>query len=486
MAWVLLTVATFLTCELIVRTKVIENFVTIPGLMKRSLAIIKSSRISDHWKEIVLPAYSLRLGTASLKCFALLVMACSPFIILFLGDGLLHLDLFAIAMSWTGIAWITAIGIGTLYVGHYLRSRGSGAAASGSAVEGRSYSRLDQTLHHLVLDSPARSEMLFDIEGALTRADGDAAGQRHVFVVGLARAGTTILMRAIHQSAAFASLTYRDMPFVMAPNLWRRLSQFSNRNQASAERSHGDGILVDFDSPEALEEPFWRTFCGADYIGPDALRPHQPDEAAVEKYRRFVQHVLVRYGRERYLAKNNNNILRLPAIREAFPASIILIPFRRPVAQSLSLLAQHQRFVSEDDKFVAQYMMWLAHHEFGVYQRPFVVDDKHPVGAPDQVNYWLSMWGSVYAYLLALAEAGDEAIIPVCYEDLCGSDGAVWRRICERIGIAAHPVELSLKQPAAEPSADTALVEACDGIYDALRQLSRKRLGLPARVADLP
>lgn len=62
------------------------------------------------------------------------------------------------------------------------------------------YSTLDRILHRLVLGSPAIAEMLHDIERGLYLKDAPPDDGRHVYVTGLARAGTTILMREIHRS----------------------------------------------------------------------------------------------------------------------------------------------------------------------------------------------------------------------------------------------------------------------------------------------
>ena len=52
---------------------------------------------------------------------------------------------------------------------------------------------------------------------------------------------------------------YKDMPFILAPNLWSKLS-FNKKNIDLVERAHGDGIRVSVESPEAFEEVFWMTF----------------------------------------------------------------------------------------------------------------------------------------------------------------------------------------------------------------------------------
>ena len=79
------------------------------------------------------------------------------------------------------------------------------------------YSWLEQKLHKFALSSQFMREVTFDFEStniAPLSETGD-----HVFIAGLARAGTTILLNALYKSNIFASLSYSDMPFVLAPNL---------------------------------------------------------------------------------------------------------------------------------------------------------------------------------------------------------------------------------------------------------------------------
>ena len=51
---------------------------------------------------------------------------------------------------------------------------------------------------------------------------------------------------------------YADMPFILAPNLWSKINL--NHQTELSERAHGDGILINSESPEAFEEVFWKTF----------------------------------------------------------------------------------------------------------------------------------------------------------------------------------------------------------------------------------
>jgi hypothetical protein len=301
------------------------------------------------------------------------------------------------------------------------------------------YSALDRLLHRLALQLAPVAEMSFDMDQQRVGPMApDLCEARHVYVAGLARAGTTVLMRRFHASGAFRSLTYRDMPFVLAPNLWKSLSATSKRKLKAAERAHGDGVRVDADSPESLEEVFWRVFDGRRYITQDQLHAHAPDTSLRESYQRYVGAILASgaAGQTRYLSKNNNNILRLDTISRAFPNALILVPFRRPIDHARSLLRQHLHFreVHAGDRFARHYMTWLVHHEFGADHRPFRLgmDGKAPLPEDTTcLDYWLELWLRTYRWLL---ETAPETVVFVGYEDLC-SDPAVWQRLAALAGI---------------------------------------------------
>jgi hypothetical protein len=335
----------------------------------------------------------------------------------------------------------------------------------------KDYSVLDRALHRVVLGSATMGEMLADLDGSV---GGKAAETRDpLFVTSLARAGTTVLMRALHGSGQFASLTYADMPMVMAPNLWAKLTGKAKTERVARERAHGDGVMVDFDAPEALEEVFWRTRCGGDYIRPDALVPHVPDAETLAAYRRYQDRVCHRYGKPRYLAKNNNMMLRLLPVARAMPDARFLVPVRDPLAQALSLKSQHARFAGSDG-FTRSYMTWLVHHEFGADQRPFRLPGQPvPEGDRGHVDYWLTEWLACYGYLAArLDEAAAEGLTgirPVIYERL-GRDPGLWQDIAGFAGIeaGADPGFRPADPPEGDGGADPGLLARARAVYDDL------------------
>lgn len=345
------------------------------------------------------------------------------------------------------------------------------------------YGPLDRLLHRLALGTPAIAEMAFDIDQALARPHTAAAtaGGPPVFIAGLARAGTTILLRRLHAAGGFRSLTYRDMPFVLAPTLWRRLSGLSRRTIAAAERAHGDGILVDADSPESLDEVFWRVIDGDRYIRPDALLPHDPAPETIAAFRRYVAAIVAASDAPglRYLSKNNNSILRLPALRRAFPQARLVVPIRSPLDHARSLHRQHQRFLAAraTAPFIASYMTWLGHHEFGPDHRPFRVTETSaiPPGAdPGALAYWLGLWIDVHDWL---GRTAPPETLVVCHEDLC-TDPAVWAALARHLGVdpAAGAAAAPFQQRTRPEDADItptelpkALEARATALYDGLR-----------------
>lgn len=283
----------------------------------------------------------------------------------------------------------------------------------------------DRLLHRLVLDFPFVSEISFDLDALFFKKKSAPLNEKHVFICGLARAGTTILMRSFYSTGQFRSLTYRDMPFVLMPGVWQKLSKVFHRQEEAKERAHSDGILVDFDSPEAFEEVFWRIFSDDDYVFENCLRPHSVSNEIIDRFRGYVRRVVdCPYDRNqrRYLSKNNNNILRLGSIRKAFPNALIVIPYRDPIQQAISLLYQHKKFCEMHaiDRFAYDYMGWLGHYEFGATHKPFVFEKANTLSSTefpqDDINYWLNIWINTYRYLYRISPL-DSCFI--CFEDLC-------------------------------------------------------------------
>ena len=318
------------------------------------------------------------------------------------------------------------------------------------------YSFLQRTLHKLVLGPRVVREATFEIENFFEKKI--KFKDDHIFITGLARSGSTVLLNAIYNTDKFSSLCYSDMPFILSPNLWSKLS-FGKHFEAK-ERAHGDGIEISTNSPEAFEEVFWKTFKELD-----------ADELSFN-FHKFVKRVIQKNAKERYLSKNNQNIKRLEVLREIFPHSKIIIPFRDPVQQAFSLLNQHKRFIeiSKKDPFVASYMALIGHTEFGPCYSNLVTQG---ISVQDRMdlNHWLEQWFLVYEKCLKL-EPYDEHIILVNYEKLC-SDPSVWRNLQRKSGIVAkNKVSFKNYERKIDVDLNINIIKECKNIFSKMLELS--------------
>ena len=460
MDWFFLILGSVCFVEIFVRLNSLAQIKTLNEILRKVRRVITSSRISDHWKEMVLPSYAWQLFKLSLLIFAILVASCSGFLILGVVSSLLGGRFVDLSASLIGVVVCTVSALA------YAAVRGR------SSKSGSDYGTASKLLHQISFGSPFVGEALFDIEKSLYLSKSkETTDGHHVFVCGLARAGSTVLMRRLYESKQFVSLTYRDMPFVLSPNLWRSLNRFSAKSKELEERAHGDGLLVDFDSPEALEEVFWKTKCGADYILDNSLIPMAADEETIQDFRNYVSLILKDHESPRYLSKNNNNMVRLKPLSRAFPKATILIPFRQPDQQAYSLMRQHQRFkeLHATDPFSKKYMGWLVHYEFGSDHRPFILGETQLSGYdPDNLNYWLELWLHVYSYL---AENVSAQVRLVCYETLCGDGDRVWGELAEQLEVEDHRATLTFSGSyhQLDDSFDESLLKDANSLYDEMR-----------------
>lgn len=116
MIFIALLIATIAFVEMFARLRILDRATVPAELAQRSFRIIRAERISDHWKERVLPAYSLRMMLATLQLSGFLIIAFSPFLVALIIAKLVDLPLLAELASWRGILFSSAIAIVYLYI----------------------------------------------------------------------------------------------------------------------------------------------------------------------------------------------------------------------------------------------------------------------------------------------------------------------------------------------------------------------------------
>lgn len=329
------------------------------------------------------------------------------------------------------------------------------------------YSFIDRALHRLAFSAPSVQKMLGELESDYLGRRLDAVESRdEVFITGLPRAGTTLLLELLYGTGAFRSFTYRDMPFILAPVLWSRLSRSFRKQGSRIERAHGDGMEVSFDSPEAFEEVIWLAYLKGRYVKPARLATISTD-ALTEEFRTAirttVRKLLLMPGRNgaslRYLSKNNANISRLDALVDLFPSATVLVVFREPAAHVKSLATQHRRFLQmhAEDSFSKQYMEWIGHYEFGGNCRPidfegWLDDEARPFRIDEA--FWLRYWNAAYAFALNYRKGN---VLFVDFDRLLQDQGASLARVSAAVGLSEHDGLVSaaatLRAPTTRPIA---------------------------------
>jgi hypothetical protein len=338
------------------------------------------------------------------------------------------------------------------------------------------YSLTSRLLHRIALQSKAIAEMSFDMENAVIKKKKLVFSDSHIFISGLARSGTTMLMRYLYETGIFRSLTYQDMPFVLMPNTWKQMA-YKRPATEYKERAHQDGIMVGFDSPEAFEEVFWRVFCEEQYICKDRLKLHTVDDDISDKFKKYIRNILLSgdgVNQTRYLSKNNNNVLRFRYLQQCLPQSQIIIPFREPLQHAASLLNQHKHFskVQSEDKFSLDYMNWLGHFEFGLNQKSFYLNDEETFAEMAKydkmdINFWLVNWKSYYKYVNDQHPGNG---IFFNYEKFCTDPASLLERLFSKLDIAAPHKHLEPFTPPFKQAGrfDKQLLEECNAIYKQL------------------
>ena len=322
------------------------------------------------------------------------------------------------------------------------------------------YSWIQQKLHKFALSSKFIRESAFDLESFLF--EGSTNWDNNIFISGLARSGTTILLNALHASDKFSSLSYDDMPFILAPNLWSKIL-LTKTHKKAIYRAHGDGLKVTTNSPEAFEEVFWKTF---EHNKPESL----------EKFKVFIKLINKKYGKKRYISKNNQNINRIDFLSKNFPNSKILIPFREPSQQAYSLLNQHKRFIylTNHDTFISDYMNWIGHKEFGPNYIPLFNEGLAHTDTQN-INHWLEQWYLSYKKCKNIFKDTSN-ICFVCYEEICHNND-YWQEILKYLDInKSYNFNFMESKKNISLDTDINLYNKTSFLYDQIREISIKKI----------
>lgn len=254
-----------------------------------------------------------------------------------------------------------------------------------------------------------------------------------VFVCGLARAGTTILLEALASHPDVATHRYSDYPFIHLPYWWGKLAaKMLKQDATAAERAHGDRIAVTPHSPEAMEEALWMSFF-ADLHGDGAhpvLDASTSNPNFERHYRNHIAKLLLVRGKGRYVSKGNYNITRMAYLQKLLPGARFIVPVRQAEAHVASLMRQHRHFTEglAGNSKGLEHLRRIGHFEFGPEREAIAVGDMSDIQdlwrKGEEVRGWARYWSRLNGFVLdqiAETKALGGAVRVLRYEDLCSN-----------------------------------------------------------------
>ncbi len=256
-----------------------------------------------------------------------------------------------------------------------------------------------------------------------------------IYVSGLARSGTSILIEILASHPQVATHQYRDFPFLFIPYWWRQTLERSAPPEIPAsERAHGDRLMVTPNSPEAMEEVLWMAyFHPGHYPHISSVLDTSSSNPKFERfYREHIRKLLLITHKSRYAAKGNYNLTRLEYLLKLFPDARFVLPVRQPKDHIASLMKQHKLFIAAAEKYPRsiKHLDRVGHFEFGAHRRCINADFKPGVAESieklwrdgDEVRGWARYWASLYEWVADRLEANPalrQATLVQRYEDLC-------------------------------------------------------------------
>ena len=330
----------------------------------------------------------------------------------------------------------------------------------------------DRILLSTVLGSPAICRFLHTNANVNINYNEVKKG-RHIFISGMARAGTTSLLDSLNKTGDFYSLTYKQLPFIFAPKVNKWFDRVRSSANNSIDRAHQDGIKVNVDSPEALDGIFWRTF---DPIRSDFLTPKLIPENIMLEYIKFIGYHLLEAGKKRYLSKMNQNLFRIQSLLDVFTNSKVLVLYRNPIEQAASLFAQHLNFIKLN-KFDAFFINTLEHYEFGMLHKPFRLKatEANFTDVEFNLNYWLLQWIENYTFVVELCEKSRN-IIPLPFNDL-HEENKLWDTISTLIDTKLSANKFQPKARRFQNNINKVIDQKhALKVYEQLNLISRQRL----------
>jgi len=277
-----------------------------------------------------------------------------------------------------------------------------------------------------------------------------------IYITGLARAGTTIILEMLSKHPDLASHRYKYLLMPYIPYWINQVAKAFRMYTEPFERFHKDGIFVTGESPEAVEEIFWQKFFdnvhnenSSNIINGVASNP-----LFENFYRNHIRKLIITQKGSRYLAKNNYNVTRLEYLLRLFPSLKFLVIIRNPVNHIASLIKQTKIFtqLGREGPLLSDWLKMVGHHEFGHDQVCINANNTELIqnirrlwiNKETYVKGWAYYWVSIYDFIANNLNANKKlkkATLIVRYNELCDTPAKIIDQILEHTELPATKFE---------------------------------------------
>ena len=290
--------------------------------------------------------------------------------------------------------------------------------------------------------------MLGNIETAFLKNRIDKIKiEKPVYITGLARAGSTILLEFLSKSKEAATHRYTDFPAIYTPYFWGSfLDKVLPKNPKEQERPHKDGIMITLSSPESMEEMLWRSFF-KNLHNPkkNSILSNNVKNDKFEKfYKEHLKKIILKRGSTRYISKANYNLTRIPYIKKLFPTAKSILLVRDPKKHIASFI-KTDKYVSDIQKkhpLVLSHFNKSAHFEYGLNKKPVNCgsdnsDIMELFKSGENVRAWARYWSRINRYLFEISNSKELAgsTLLIKYEDLCSKPELTLKKIIDFISL---------------------------------------------------
>jgi hypothetical protein len=273
-----------------------------------------------------------------------------------------------------------------------------------------------------------------------------------IYITGLARAGTTIVLEMLSKHPDLASHRYKHLLVPYIPYWTNVFTKRTNFLKEPTERIHSDGILVNRNSPEAVEEMIWQKFF--DNLHNEKTSNIIDKENTNRRFEKFyynhIRKLLVSQDKPRYLAKNNYNVTRLEYLLKLFPDSKFLLIIRNPINHIASLIKQTKLFTKLEGKIplLKNWEEMIGHHEFGRNKVFINVGNTKQVekirkllkNKKTYIEGWARYWVSIYDFVANQLDSNEhlkKSTLVIKYDELCEKSATVIDKIINHTNLSA-------------------------------------------------